>query len=69
MHGDGPMVKAVNVTAARSIHLHRYVSAGEGDREAAERQAWRRNFQKARQSDLIGAETANGQELIWLISA
>jgi hypothetical protein len=69
VNGDGPMVRAVNVLAARSIHLQRYVSAGEGDREAAERQAWRRNFQKARQSDLIGAETANGKEMIWLISA
>jgi AAA domain len=67
--GDGSMVRAVNVMAARSIHLQRYVSAGEGDREAAERQAWRRNFSKARQSDLIGAETSNGQELVWLISA
>jgi hypothetical protein len=69
VNGDGPMVRAVNVMAARSIHARRFVSAGDGDREAAERQAWRRNFQKARQSDLIGAETTRGQELVWLIAA
>jgi hypothetical protein len=67
--GDGPMVRAVNVMAARSIHLQRFVSAGEGDRAAAERQAWRRNFHKARQSDLIGAETSNGSELVWFIAS
>jgi hypothetical protein len=67
--GDGPMVRAVNVMAARSIHAHRFVSAGDGDRDAAERQNWRRNFQRARQQDLIGAETIGGQELIWLIAS
>jgi hypothetical protein len=68
VNGDGPMVRAVNVIAARSVHLHRYVSAGEGDRENAERQAWHRNLKKARQSDLIGGEYSGGQELIWLIA-
>ncbi len=68
VNGDGPTVRAVNVIAARSVHLHRYVSAGEGDRENAERQAWHRNLKKARQSDLIGGEYVGGQELIWLIS-
>ena len=60
VNGDGPMVRAVNVIAARSVHLHRYVSAGEGDRENAERQAWHRNLKKARQSDLIGGEYLRG---------
>jgi hypothetical protein len=69
VRGDGPPVRAVDLLAARRIHLHRYVSSGDGDRDAAERKAWQRNFAKARQSDLIGAETADGQELVWLVAA
>ena len=69
VNGDGPSVRAVSIVEARSIHAQRFVSTGDGDRDAAERQAWRRNFNKARQSDLIGAETANGLELVWLITA
>ena len=69
VNGDGPIVKAVSVMVARSIHAQRFVSAGDGDRDAAERQAWRRNFAKARQADLIGAETDKGLELVWLIAA
>jgi len=68
VNGDGPTVKAVSVMVARSIHAQRFVSAGDGDRDAAERQAWRRNLTKARQSDLIGAETSSGEELVWLIA-
>jgi hypothetical protein len=63
------MVRAVDVMAARSIHAQRFVSAGEGDPAAAERQSWKRNFQKARHGDLIGGETTGGQELIWLIAS
>jgi hypothetical protein len=66
--GDGPMVRAVSVLEARSIHAHRFVSSGDGNRDAAERQAWRRNFAKARQDGLISGETTGGQELIWLIA-
>jgi hypothetical protein len=69
VNGDGPIVKAVSVMVARSIHAQRFVSAGDGDRDAAERQAWRHNFAKARQADLIGAETDKGLELVWLIAA
>jgi hypothetical protein len=50
VNGDGPIVKAVSVMVARSIHAQRFVSAGDSDRDAAERQAWRRNFAKARPS-------------------
>jgi hypothetical protein len=69
VNGDGPMVRAVNVTEARSVHMRRYVSGGDGDRDAAERKAWQRNFAKARDSDLIGAETVNGCEIVWLLAA
>lgn len=68
VNGDGPMVMAASVSAARSIHNQRFVSSGDGDRDAAERQAWKRNFAKARQSDLIGAETSSGEELVWLVT-
>jgi 5S rRNA maturation endonuclease (ribonuclease M5) len=66
--GDGPMVTAVQVRAARTIHNQRYVSTGDGDRTEAERKAWARNFKQAREANLIGAEHNEGQELIWLIS-
>lgn len=69
VNGDGPSVRAVSVLEARQRHMQRFVSTGEGDRDAAERQAWRRNFNKARQSDLIGAETIKGQELVWIIAS
>lgn len=65
--GDGPTVKVVPVQAARAIHNQRYVSNGEGDRYEAERKAWTRNFRTARNSNLIGGEMHDGQELIWLV--
>jgi hypothetical protein len=68
INGDGPSVRAVNVLAARAVHTQRFVSSGDGDREAAERQSWRRNFQKARQDGLIGGEISSGAELIWLVN-
>src|SRR4051794_13482393 len=49
VNGDGPSVRAVSVLEARQRHTQRFVSTGDGDRDAAERQAWRRNFNKARQ--------------------
>lgn len=64
--GNGPAVKAVDVQAARTVHLHRYVSAGVGDKDAAERKAWSSNFKKARSEGLICGETSSGRELIWL---
>jgi hypothetical protein len=67
--GNGPLVRAVEVQTARSIHGQRYVSNGDGDRTEAERKAWSRNFKVARQGDLIGGETINGKELIWLIAS
>lgn len=66
--GDGPPVRAVSVKAARAIHDQRYVSGGDGDRDAAERQAWGRNLRKAREDGLIGGEYVGGEELIWLTS-
>lgn len=65
--GNGPIVKAVAVSAARAVHNQRYVSNGEGDRAEAERKAWARNFKQAREAGLIGGELKDGQELIWLV--
>jgi hypothetical protein len=66
--GEGPMVKAAPVQAARAIHNRRYVSTGDGDRTEAERKAWQRNFKAARSANLIGGELDAGQELIWLVT-
>jgi hypothetical protein len=66
--GDGPNVKAVPLQAARDIHERRYVSAGTGDRTAAERKAWSRNFRKAQADNLIAGEAKDGIELIWLVT-
>lgn len=65
--GDGPIVRAVEVAAARQQHLQRYVSNGEGDRSEAERKAWGRNFKAARIRDLICGEVIDGTELIWIV--
>lgn len=67
--GDGPAVRAVDVREARRVHLHRYVSTGDGDRDEAERKAWRRNLPRARQDGLVSGEIVGGTELIWLVSA
>jgi len=69
VNGHGPTVRAVDVMVARSIHAIRFVSAGDGDREAAERQPWRLNFKIAREQDLIAGETIGGQELIWFVAS
>jgi hypothetical protein len=69
VRGDGPRVRAVQVSFARDEHKRIYVSHGDGDADAAERQAWRRNFQDARSRNLISGETTRtGQKLIWLIT-
>lgn len=69
VRGDGPTVRAVDLMTARRIHLQRFVSTGDGNRDAAERQAWKRNLGKAREGDLIGGEMVAGKELVWLINA
>jgi AAA domain len=69
VRGDGPQVRAVPVSAARAEHKRAYVSNGDGDAAANERQAWRRNFPDARSRNLICAETTRtGQELVWLMT-
>lgn len=65
--GDGPSVRAVSVVTAREAHKRLYVSDGEGDRSAAERQAWKRCFDKARELGVIGVEMSDGEGLVWLI--
>ncbi|MCK1400125.1 AAA family ATPase [Bradyrhizobium sp. 4] len=65
--GDGPVVRAAVVSDARKIHEQRYVSSGEGNRAEAERKAWRRGLNEARNSELIGGETVNGRELVWMV--
>lgn len=66
--GDGPTVKAVTKDAARAIHRQRYVNTGDGKRDDAERQAWSKNFKRARADNLISGEVQAGQELIWLVT-
>jgi hypothetical protein len=65
--GDGPLCKAVAVEAARAIHQTKYAHDGEGDRNEAERKAWRRNFKQAADNNLISTEVVNGTELVWLV--
>src|SRR5262249_9411975 len=65
--GNGPLVKACPVTHARAEHNRLYVHNGEGDRSAAERQAWSRALKTARNDHLIGGENRNGEDLIWMI--
>jgi AAA domain len=68
IRGVGPQVRAVTILAARAEHKRIYVSNGEGDAAAAERQAWGRNLREARSRNLIGGETYDGQELVWLMT-
>jgi hypothetical protein len=67
--GDGPVVRAAEVSEARKVHEKRYVSTGDGDRKEAEKKAWQRNFKEARNTSLIGGETVGGQELIWIAAS
>jgi hypothetical protein len=62
---NGPTVRAVGVQDARAIHAKRYVSNGDGDRQEAERKAWRRNFKAARDAGLIAGEVSEGRDWIW----
>jgi AAA domain len=68
VRGVGPQVRAVTVLAARAEHRRIFVSTGDGDAAAAERQAWGRNLRDARSRNLISGETYNGQELVWLMT-
>jgi hypothetical protein len=65
--GDGPTVKAAPLKLARDIHNKKYVYTGEGDRDNAQRQAWHQHTKKALESDLIGGEPNNGQDLVWFV--
>jgi hypothetical protein len=64
--GNGATVKAVAVEDVRGEHGRLYVHSGEGDRAAAERQAWGRALKAARNNNLIGSENSLGRDLLWL---
>jgi AAA domain-containing protein/primase-like protein/bifunctional DNA primase/polymerase-like protein len=64
--GGGPVVRAAPLKEARVVHNRRYVSSGDGDREPAERNAWKRGFDRARQLGLTSGEHYHGTELVWL---
>jgi hypothetical protein len=66
--GNGPIVKAVTVEAVRGRHSRLYVHSGDGDRAAAERQAWGRVLRQARNSRLIGSEHSCGRDFVWLVA-
>jgi hypothetical protein len=61
--GDGPLVKAVHLDHVRAEYKRLYLHSGDGDRAAAERQAWGRALREARGSNLIGAE----RDMLWLV--
>jgi hypothetical protein len=66
--GDGPVVNAANLEDARAIHKVKYLNEGDGDKIAAERSAWSKNFRKARGAGLIDGETTTGgEELVWIM--
>ena len=64
---NGPTVRAVDVKTARAVHKKRYLHTGEGDRDAAERQAWSRNFKKAESDKFIAGESKDGLDLVWIV--
>ena len=65
--GDGPVMRAVTIQAAKAVHSQKYVSNGEGDRAEAQKKAWTRGLEKAREVSLISGEFIGGQELIWFV--
>jgi hypothetical protein len=65
---DGPVVKAVPVECAKAQHNRLYVHNGNGDRAAAERQAWGRALRQARDGRLIGSEHSCGRDFVWLVA-
>jgi hypothetical protein len=64
---NGPTVRAVATKDAREVHRRKYAHNGDGDREAAERQAWGRNFNKVKAERLIGSDLVGGRDIIWLL--
>ena len=68
LSSDGPTVKAVSLTHAREEHKRRYVSTGDGDRLAAERQSWARSFKDARARGLISGASLPESETIWIVT-
>jgi hypothetical protein len=64
---DGPTVRAVAVEDARQVHRRRYAHDGDGDREEAERKAWRRNFNKVKAEGLIGNDLVGDRDIVWLV--
>jgi hypothetical protein len=67
IRGTGPQVRAALVSAARAEHKRSYVNARGGDRDAAQRQAWGRDFSEAQNRNLIACENYDDQELVWLM--
>lgn len=65
--GDGPVIRAVAVQAAKAIHNQKYVSNGEGDRAEAQKKAWARGFAKAREDGMISGEFIGDEQLIWFV--
>jgi hypothetical protein len=65
---DGPAVKAAVLDQVRAEHKRLYVNTGDGDRQAAERQAWSRALNSARGRNLVSAEMAKDAEMIWFAS-
>ena len=49
-HVGDTKVRAVALETARERHKQIYVGTGDGDRKAAERSAWNRNFRQAREA-------------------
>jgi hypothetical protein len=64
---SGPTVRAVDVKLARMSHKKRFAHDGDGDRDAAERQAWSRNFKKAVGDKLIAGENKDSVDLAWVV--
>jgi hypothetical protein len=65
--GYGPTVKAVHLDQVRALHQRRYVGTGDGDRTAAERQAFKRNLKAAQDRRLIGGEIVGGKDTVWVV--
>jgi AAA domain len=63
--GNGPAVKAVPLEDIRALHKRQFLGSGDGDRTAAERQAFTRNIKRARDMRLIAGEAVGGREIIW----
>jgi hypothetical protein len=67
--GDGPLVKAVALQKVRAEHNRLFLHSGDGDRSAAQRQAWNRALKEARAVNLIGGESSGGMDFMWLVTS